>query len=516
MKFDEIVNDIHPISTLKRIASAYVVDHRNLKEDELRTAVIAVKPQYTHIESVNKKIEEVFYTVSDISVRVLSKIILREILLEEIGYGLAVDDLEERIIAQEQSIVDKSNEVELSDIAGGKQTELFENLELYNFVLGVAWDHRNTKSPDEANLLRKLRNRLGVTHNQHKILEAKLGKYPKPNNELHTRSEIRDVRKELQRRGLLFQIKNENGVYYDIIPDEIADVMQEIFQIDMRTDGYRILLGYKLFRKKQVLRDILKASKIPSRSHELNDFLVEKIIERIRPTVCMNYFNNDDLHDWCDNIDLPVSGTKEQRISRIIEYYNSMQIRNPDEEEDERRIWFDVFESLACRDRNSLRAEGVIDKDLEIEAKFEKATEYLFEKHMNHTPLNQPGSNKPDGLLSFKDMYIMWDNKSKESPHEVDLNSHLTQFHGYMQNSNKHVPIFLVIAPLFTDVSESIAVRYAAENIGRNIVLITASELKELALEWSCDSNKHKDEPFPLGMLARPGRFRRESLGCLF
>ncbi len=70
---------------------------------------------------------------------------------------------------------------------------------------------------------------------------------------------------------------------------------------------------------------------------------------------------------------------------------------------------------------------------------------------MNHTPLNQPGSNKPDGLLSFKDMYIMWDNKSKESPHEVDLNSHLTQFHGYMQNSNKHVPIFLVIAPLFTD-----------------------------------------------------------------
>ncbi len=150
-----------------------------------------------------------FYTVSDISVRVLSKIILREILLEEIGYGLAVDDLEERIIAQEQSIVDKSNEVELSDIAGGKQTELFENLELYNFVLGVAWDHRNTKSPDEANLLRKLRNRLGVTHNQHKILEAKLGKYPKPNNELHTRSEIRDVRKELQRRGLLFQIKNE-------------------------------------------------------------------------------------------------------------------------------------------------------------------------------------------------------------------------------------------------------------------------------------------------------------------
>lgn len=516
MNFDEIVNDIHPFSTLKRIASAHVVDHRNLKEEELRIAIKSVKPQYTHRETVQDRIEYVFFRDNDISIRVLSRIILENILLEEIGFGLAVDDLEERIIAFEQSVIDKSNETDLPDLAGGKQSDFYENLELYNFVLGVAWEHRNTKSPDEANLLRKLRLRLGVTNHQHRILEAKLGKFPKPNNELHTRSEIRDVRKQLQLRGLLFQIKNENGVYFDIIPEEVAGVMQDIFQKDMRTDGYRILLGYKLFRKKQVLRDILKSNRIPSRSYDLNDSLVEKIIERVRPVSCLAYFSTDDLHDWCEDIELPVSGTKEQRISRIIEYYDAMQIRNPDEEEDERRIWFDVFESLACRDRNLLRAEGVIDKDLEIESKFEKATEYLFEKHMNHSPLNQPGSNRPDGLLSFKDMYIMWDNKSKECPSEVDLQAHIQQFHGYMESSKKHVPIFLVIAPCFSQLSESVAVRYASENIGRNIVLITASELKELALEWSCDSNKHKDEPFPLGLLARPGRFRREPLGSLF
>jgi len=441
---------------------------------------------------------------------------LEDIILEEIGFGLAVDDLEERIIAIEQSIVDKSNETDLSELAGGKQTEFYEKLELYNFVLGVAWEHRNIKSPDEANLLRKLRNRLGVTHSQHRILEAKLGKYPKPNNELHTRSEIREVRKQLQQRGLMFQIKNENKVYFDIIPDEVAEVMQDIFQKDMRTDGYRILLGYKLFRRKQVLRSILKASKISSRSYDLNDALAAKIIERVQPTTCLNFFNTDDLHDWLEELELPVSGTKEQRVSRIIEYYNSMQIRNPNEEEDERRIWFEVFESLACRDRNLLRAEGVIDKDLEIEAKFERATDYLFEKYMNHSPLNQPGSNRPDGLLSFKDMYIMWDNKSKESPNEVDLQTHLNQFHGYMEASNKLVPIFLVIAPAFTALSESVAVRYASEHIGRNIVLITSSELKDLATEWSCDANKSKDEPFPLGLLARAGRFRRVALGNLF
>jgi len=516
MNFVEIVKDVYPMAALKRIAGAHVVDHRNLKEDELRDAIVKIKPQYTHKETVLESIEGVFHGTSDLSTRVLSKIILNDILLEEIGYGLPVDDLEEKVIAIEQSIVDRSNETELAEIAGGKNTEFFKNLELYNFVLGVAWEHMNTKSPDEANLLRKLRTRLGITHTQHRILEAKLGKFPKPNNELHTRQEIREVRKELQRKGLLFEIRNENRISYDILPEELAEVMRDIFDRDMRTDGYRIMLGYKLFRKRETLRRILKTAKVESRKTEKVDDLVNKIIARVRPHDCLNHFTTDELHDWCSDIDQPVSGTKDQRCERLIEYYNSMQIRNPEEADDERRIWFDVYESLASRDRKHLRAEGVIDKDLEIESKFEKATDFLFDQFLNHTPLSQPGTNKPDGLLSFKDMYIMWDNKSKEAPSEVDLHTHLNQFNGYMEASNKHVPIFLVIAPVFTEVSESIAVRYASENIGRNIVLITASELKELALEWGSDANKRKDEPFPLGLLARPGRFNREALGDLF
>ncbi|MCK5133394.1 MAG: hypothetical protein KAR40_14730, partial [Candidatus Sabulitectum sp.] len=206
MNFAEIVKDVYPTTALKRIAGAHVVDHRNLKEEELRDAILKIKPQYTHEETALELIEDVFHRTSDLSIRVITKIILEDILLEEIGYGLPVEDLEERVIAIEQSIVDRSNETDLAELAGGKNTEFYANLELYNFVLGVAWEHRNTKSPDEANLLRKLRNRLGITHTKHRILEAKLGKFPKPNNELHTRQEIREVRKELQRKGLVFEI----------------------------------------------------------------------------------------------------------------------------------------------------------------------------------------------------------------------------------------------------------------------------------------------------------------------
>ncbi|MCD4775980.1 MAG: hypothetical protein K8S15_08000 [Candidatus Aegiribacteria sp.] len=518
MRFDEAINNIYPATVLKRIASAHVVDYRNLKEDELRDALLAVKPQYLHEETVSDSIEKAFFSSDNLCTRVLSKLILIDILTEQLGFGIPSDELEEKVVSMEQNIVDRSNEVELADLAGSKNSDMFESLELYNFVLGVAWEHRNTKSPDEANLLRRLRTRLGITKGQHRILEAKLGKYPKANNELHSRSEIRDSRNILQKLGLLFQIRNDRGCYFDLIPEELAEVMKKLFKKEMRRDGYTIMIAYKAFRTKAVLQSILKSENADFSPYDNLSQLKGKILERVSPCRTLNFFNKDELHNWCAEIGLTVGGSKEQQITRIIEYYDSMQIRNVEDIEDERKIWYDVYTALAYRDRQHLRAESVIDKDIEIESKFEKATDYLFEKYLNHSPLNQPGTNKPDGLLSFKDMYIMWDNKSKETPGEVDLSFHLKQFHSYMENANanKHVPIFLVIAPAFTDTSEAVAIRYASKNIGRNIVLIAAQELRELAEEWASDNNKNREDPFPLGLLARPGRFKREALGKLY
>jgi hypothetical protein len=44
-------------------------------------------------------------------------------------------------------------------------------------------------------------------------------------------------------------------------------------------------------------------------------------------------------------------------------------------------------------------------------------------------------------------------------------------------------------------------------------VLITAAELKALAEEWSGGQNERRGEPFPLGLFARAGRFKRALLG---
>ena len=210
--------------------------------------------------------------------------------------------------------------------------------------------------------------------------------------------------------------------------------------------------------------------------------------------------NSEQLANWCRELGISPSGNAEQRVKRIIAHFDNLrpQIR---EEVDHRARWYDFFDDLASRDYNVLRAQHVIEKDLEIESKFEDATKYLFADRLNHAPLQQRGTNHPDGLLSLQDRYLMWDNKSKESP--VTLKDHIDQFDSYMNQADKPVPVFLVIAPEFTDESETLAIQYHAKHFERNIALITATELKSLAEEWSSEKNKKREEPFPIGSPSR-------------
>ena len=520
MKFESVVESIYRQTELRRIAGAHVVDHRQLSSDELKSSIIKVKPQYLHEETIRTNLEVALYTESNIDYRVLSRVILEDILLNHYDYMLPFSETEEQTIFTEQSILNLSNELDLVDLAcKNKESARHKSLELYNFVLNVAWENENTKSPDEVNLLRKLRGRLNITEADHRLMEAKLGNYPKPSNELHSRGEINEVRRYLQGKGLLFAIRvDDDGPDIDAIPEELGGVMRQILDIELRKDSYKALLDYRPVRRRAHLTDVLSRSDVEFNSKDSVDQLVEHVLKYVKPSKSFSSnsprfgLSNDQLATWCRDINEPVSGAMEDRIHRILGHFDQLRPRI-EQETDERAAWYEYFEQLASRDHETLRSQHVIDKDLDMEARFEGATEFLFAQKLNHRPLQQPGSNHADGLLSLGANYLMWDNKSKASP--VRLRDHLRQFDEYIDQSEKPVPIFLVIGPSFTDDSEAEAIRYHARHFDRNIALITATELKSLADEWSSDANKNREEPFPLGLLAASGRFDRTRLGNL-
>ncbi len=277
-------------------------------------------------------------------------------------------------------------------------------------------------------------------------------------------------------------------------------------------------MTYKPLRRKSHLADVLTRSGVEFNQSDTVDLLVNRILNYVpAPRAIGNTsprygLSNDQLATWCRELNEIMSGTMDDRIRRIVLHFDRSRPQ-VEQEADERTQWYDFYEELAARDYETLRSHHIVERDLEIESKFEEATEYLFSDKLKHRPLQQAGTNHPDGLLSLGSNYLMWDNKSKEGP--VNLRDHIRQFDSYLDQADKPVPVFLVIGPSFTEQSEYEALRYHAQHFDRNITLITADELKLLAEEWSAPQNKSREEPFPLGMLAATGRFERSRLGEL-
>ncbi len=258
MRFDDVVDAIPTLHALKRTASAHVVDYAHLGTDDLGANIKRVKNQFTHPEAVQDALDNVFHRDQDLSHRVLAPLIVRDILLNEHGYLLPLAELQDKTTEIEQGVVNESNEKDIKDLCGGRDdSEHYRNLSLYHFVLETAWKHRDTKSVDEANLLRKLRGRLRITEREHRLLEAMLAKYPKPRNEIHTREEMIHCIRTLQSLGLLFELRDNDGQDFVVIPEEVAEVAREVLGIEIRLPGYLAMLQDKRVRLRAYLMDAL-------------------------------------------------------------------------------------------------------------------------------------------------------------------------------------------------------------------------------------------------------------------
>lgn len=501
MDFVKCVESIQTVSDLKRLASAYVFDFRRLNMKELYDALLKTAPQYYNEQNVLNTVNS-FRLNSNRSIRVLFDLMI-SLLLNADDFTMEYSQLEEKVILHEQEIVDIANE------QGAVSQE--SEIEFFRFALLAAWEHNDDVSIDEQNLLNKIKVKLGISEKDYHILEAQIGKYPNPNNLLHTREDIAEARKMLQSKGLICTIRDSNGEYFDVIPCEVALELRKIFGIDIKRHSFELLLDSKYVNNKKYLQDIITKAgiKIPPRSTVAQLKLI--ILENISAHTLISGFssydglNKETLYNWCADLKLSTSGTKPELVDRIIDYYDQIkQIET--EETDERALYYQFFEELAARKLPLLRQQGVIDKDLECERKFEQATNYIFEVIFKTKPLLLSGTEHPDGILSFKDKLIMWDNKSKET--DVSLSDHIKQFDRYITSSQKPVAVFMVIAPSFTANSAKECITYSL-NSETLILLITATELKKLAESWSA---KHKDDEsvFPLGFFRQNGRFNSD------
>jgi hypothetical protein len=505
MNFVGYIEQIPNITIGKRIASAYVADYRRLDFDEIKKFLIKTEKQYTSYENIAARLDELTLD-SNRAVRIIAPILIRDYLLDQDDFFSVQKDTDSAVMNYEKDVIDESNVFDINKIS--------KNFALFKHMLDTAWSYNNDISVDEKNLIEELRKYLSITTREQHILEAKSGRFPNPENALHTFDDIDATRRLLQSKGLIFAIKNSDGLVCDIIPTDIAAQIRKYYNIEIRSYGYENLVDYVIHKtKKQYLLDIVnkasendqKATIIMSNNPTVSE-LKEIILKTVQPTNLIGGFSVYDglnvsmLQKWCGELGLNVSGAKKVLIDRILEYYDSLR-RIELKTEDEREKLVPVFSQLASRDLKFLRSNKIIDKDLQCEHFFEDATNYIFEKLLLNKPLTLTGTDHPDGKLSFKDKYIMWDNKSKETP--VNLKDHIQQFDRYIKTSDKDVVVFMVIAPDFTSQSVQECVDYSLNN-DTQILLITADELKTVAEKWN---KTNHGKIFNLGYFKQNGRF---------
>lgn len=499
MNFNKCIENISTLTDLKRFANEYVIDFRRLNIDELKTAVIKTAPQYYNTDNVNKTID--FFKLNpDRDIRVLFEIFVIEVLLNADDYTEQIYSTEDKILLFEQQIIDLANEYE----------EQNDNYEFFKYVLEAAWDTNDSISTDEQNLIYKIQDKFRINRKTYNIIEAKINKFPKPDNQLHTKDDISNLRRMLQQKGIVVSVRDSNGVDYDVIPKEIAESIRKLYGIDIKNHSFIQLLNSKYIKGKKYIQNMLEKEGINIPSGATLPILQQLALENLSAHKIIGGYSPNDgldkntLSDWCNSLSLVSYGTKPEMIERIIEYYDGIIQIEKSEETDERELYYQFFEELASRNLKELRKQNVIDKDLECERKFEQATNYLFEKKLKVKPLMMNGTEHADGTLSFNNKLILWDNKSKET--NVNLNDHIKQFDRYISNSEKPVSVFMVIGPDFTEESAVECAKYSMKN-DTLILLITASELKELADKWSSKNNG--EESFPLGYFKQNGRFNK-------
>jgi len=494
MKLEEIVSKMSKLY-LGRLVDSFLRDVPKDDEEKMRRLILKNKDEFVDHARIENKLN---FIKEDRDTGLLNKIILK-LLLNENGYILTSDVLKKRVQEKEKEIIEESkkeNVLKHSDP---------EALRIYERVLKAAWRWQDSISSHEQNILDVLKEELDLSLYEHRILESKLGFFPQKNNKIHGRKKIKEALKDLQYRGLVARIRDENT--YFVIPAEIAEIMRDIMKIELRNEAYLLLLQEL---KKMQLKDVLRDNNLPVSGRKKD--LCERIINaRIKPSTSLESLTSSELSEFLRSLeDVKITGTKSDKINEIIGFYDKL-ITHSVKGEDPREQYYNYIIELAERDYEQLRGNNIIEKDREIEQFFEKATSYLFEILFGHEPVDMKGNENPDGKLKFnKDEVVLWDNKSSEKEYNFP-DTHFNQFERYIKGEQKRVTLFLIIVPSCSEKCIQKVQKLKVEShTDTDVGLITAENLKYAAETWRDYSTD--DTSFNLEVLNYTGMLTKNVL----
>lgn len=481
---------------LQRVIDSFTKDFPKPTQERAREIVLDHAGELTDSERVTNQLDLTGYPYSK---RALYWYVL-ETMLNDHDYTAPEAQIAEAVEEAEREIIEQASDED------SLQYEDKRAVDILRTVLEVAIEDGEI-TRDELRLVQRLRRHLGVQEKTVHVVLAQLDHFPRLGNEPHTLSEIQDALKDLQQRGVVFYCNRlEDGQY--LIPEEIVPAVKKAIGFELGKKPWRKLLDNLT---KSQIQTILEAEGLPQYGRKAQ--LIDRVIQAgIDPSEGLDQLKSSDLYDVLSGLPgATVRGTKDDRIERLIEYFDNLVFKEIDEEASPGELYYEYLVELAERDRENLLANDVIGKDRDMDTAFEEGTRFLFSEKLGLEGLDMTGSDHCDGCFEFRGgrELFMWDTKSKEGVYAFPR-SHLRQFKRYIRDSDRRVSCFLVIVPETGEGVEEQAARLKIESRSdTDVSVIAAEDLKWVAEHWR---ERTKDAQFDLEVFNITGVLDRSTL----
>jgi len=202
---------------------------------------------------------------------------------------------------------------ELIHIADGDDSlGLSKEYDLYTRMLEAAWANDTVVDASESSMLTALRRELGITFREHIVLEHG----ERVRHFWNTPDAYERERNHLIRSGLLHSIDDRY-----VLPEELPPLVRKVWSIQLPQDDFRRLLAYL---SNERLYDLLSSYglKVSGTKEEKINRLVNNYVE---PPDLLDRLTIYELKDIARNIGAHISGSKSEITERLIEFFRNQE-----------------------------------------------------------------------------------------------------------------------------------------------------------------------------------------------
>ncbi|MCL4514029.1 MAG: hypothetical protein M1379_00290 [Firmicutes bacterium] len=283
--------ETYPVEVLEKIAANKISDIAHLK-----------LPSQALIQELSEILCSRSYISNVLSLRQPPSYTIVSTLLEQEDYAYDVLSLKPKVLAETGVLLTKAASKSIFQAKKG--------YDLYLTMLKAAWELDNSVDRSEANLLATLRNELGISYQEHAILEHHPDMAPFWNGANIFERE----RNYLMAKGILLTFEGRYVLSEDMVP-----FIKDVWGIEMDSADYRRFLSYLTV---QQLEAMLKQFNFPSSGDK--EIKIGTLIRNfILPSSVMKQLSLEELREIARDTKSRVSGTKDELVANLLSMFDS-------------------------------------------------------------------------------------------------------------------------------------------------------------------------------------------------